>query len=117
MEENLNNKKDKLSFLDFLANKNKAIKQKMPVLSEADIPITEKYEAIIRETIKNRPGNMASGIKLEYSTFFRYPKDIKIVASFVEKKILTREKINLLEIGVGNLQELSSYLAAIKKNS
>jgi len=70
----------------------------------------DEYEKVIKVAVENQPG-----IKLERSQFFRYPNDMNTIASFVEERIQTGEKINLLEIGVGNMEELSSYLAAIKK--
>lgn len=98
----IDNKKDKISL-------------KSSIFSETDTSITKKYEATIKDVIEKQPKNTTSKIKLEYSTFFRYPKDTEIISSFIEKKILAGDRTSLLEIGVGNLQELFSYLAAIKK--
>lgn len=85
------------------------------ILPQTDIPNAKDYEALIQKKIENLPSQTNSGVTLERSDFFRYPEDAKVIEGFVSEKILAGEKVGLLEIGVGNFQELSSYLAAIKK--
>lgn len=77
----------------------------------------EQYRRTITEEIEKRPLPNRAGCILERSSIFRYPKDLEALVSQSEKKIEAGEKIDLLEIGVGNMQELCSYLAAIKKVS
>ena len=90
--------------------------QEKPSTLQLDIPNAKDYQALINKSIASiKSKEKVAGVKLERSAFFRYPEDTKVIENFMEGKILAGEKIEFLEIGVGNFQELSSYLAAIKK--
>ena len=78
------------------------------------IPEAGRYKETVQSVIDNQRSRGGGKLELDRSAIFRYPHDAQEVVSLVKEKLLSREKVSLLDIGVGNLEELSSYLAAIQ---
>lgn len=50
---------------------------------------------------------------IDRSKFFRYPQDLTVIESEAERILQTPWKLEMLEIGVGNLEESVSYVGAV----
>ncbi len=50
---------------------------------------------------------------IDRSKFFRYPQDLLVIESEAERILKTPWKLDMLEIGVGNLEESVSYVGAV----